>query len=453
MMASNNIACHSVIPTGCNPIRCESLELFHRLYCRRKTWNVSISIAIIVFMACASIVTADECNNTCTAYPTYWKSACPPGERCINFTNNCLHDVSLYYQIGCNANGKPGAPTCNCTQGPNIAPGHSVYWQIVDANDSSACVPSVTPPCLTSGLAVIANYAGEGGTCTNGTRVEFTAGNHLNIYNKFDSYDIDIEKSFYSIPVSFAPNISCAHDSGLDCRPLWCNSSHCPDAYITPTTGGCPDGRSPQVGCQDTFGDFGTRSGYNVEFCPAEVQSCQNSTACPSSSLGDFVWIDSNRNGIQDPGEKGLSGVTVNLYDSQAKSATPPIPASQLSGMTVNLHDSQGGFLDTNITNANGHYGFTDLEPQSYILEFILPKGYIFAPPKQGSDPTKDSDADPATGRTGKINLSAGQQDNTWDAGLIYISAAKINKEAVSIGNQTSYATSAGSAKNTINIK
>jgi len=53
-----------------------------------------------------------------------------------------------------------------------------------------------------------------------GTRVEFTAGNHLDPYGKFDSYDIDVEKDWYSMPVTFAPNIGCAHDSGLDCRPL-----------------------------------------------------------------------------------------------------------------------------------------------------------------------------------------------------------------------------------------
>lgn len=287
-----------------------------------------------------------------------------------------------------------------------------------------------------SGLAVIANYAGEGGSCTKGTRVEFTAGNHLDPYGKFDSYDIDVEKEWYSMPVTFAPNIMCAHDSGLDCRPLWCNSSDCPDAYRTPTTGGCSDGRSPQGSCQDTFGNFGTQSGYTVVFCPAEGKSCQKSQACSqrlSSSLGDFVWIDFNRNGIQDASERGLPGVTVNLYNSQ------------------------GVFLETNITNASGHYGFANLKPQNYILKFIRPNGYIFSSPKQGSDPTKDSNVDPATGRTGKINLSAGQEDYTWDAGLIYTSAANnnsavINKETVSVGNQTSYATSSGSAKNNINI-
>jgi hypothetical protein len=37
------------------------------------------------------------------------------------------------------------------------------------------------------------------------------------------------------------------------------------------------------------------------------------------------------------------------------------------------------------------------------ILEFIRPKGYIFLPPKHGSDPTKDSDVDPATDRQERL--------------------------------------------------
>jgi hypothetical protein len=34
-------------------------------------------------------------------------------------------------------------------------------------------------------------------------------------------------------------------------------------------------------------------------------------------TIGDFVWNDLNSNGIQDTGEPGLNGVTVNLYDYQ----------------------------------------------------------------------------------------------------------------------------------------
>ena len=33
------------------------------------------------------------------------------------------------------------------------------------------------------------------------------------------------------------------------------------------------------------------------------------------AALGDYVWVDTNRNGVQDDGDTGLNGVTVNLLD------------------------------------------------------------------------------------------------------------------------------------------
>jgi hypothetical protein len=33
--------------------------------------------------------------------------------------------------------------------------------------------------------------------------------------------------------------------------------------------------------------------------------------------IGDFVWLDGNRDGIQDPGEPGIAGVIVQLVDDQ----------------------------------------------------------------------------------------------------------------------------------------
>jgi hypothetical protein len=209
-------------------------------------------------------------------------ASCPDGERCITFKNSCKVPVALAYQIGCDGNGTPGAPQCNCsTTGPAIQPGSSAYWQIVDA-DYTSCLPSWEPACLTAGLAVVAND--NTASCATGTRVEFTAGNSADIYGKFDSYDIDVEQakgggSFYSIPVSFGPDITCAHDtSNHDCRSLWCDSKDCPDAYNTSTTGQCPDKRSPQAGCQDTFSD---NKGYVVEYCPPSGKSCQDAKACP----------------------------------------------------------------------------------------------------------------------------------------------------------------------------
>lgn len=222
-----------------------------------------------------------KAKNVCPDYAPSWGTSCPVGERCITFQNACEASVALSYQVGCNGDGTPGAPQCNCSAGPVIPPDGSVTFTIVDANYKS-CLPSWQPPCLTAGLAVIANEGAS--SCASGTRVEFTAGNAGDVYGRFDSYDIDVEKDFYSIPVSFGPDIACAVDhANHDCRTVFCASPDCPDAYSTPTSGGCPDGRSPQVGCQDTFG---LGKGYTVTFCPARCTaalcpSCSNAIACP----------------------------------------------------------------------------------------------------------------------------------------------------------------------------
>ena len=221
-------------------------------------------------------------KNTCPSYASSWKSICPPGSRCISFKNSCDEPVVLAYQIGCNGDGTKGAPQCDCTSGPRLHPGSSMFFEISDG-DYNSCLPSWKPPCLTAGLAVLANSWNS--SCTTGTRIEFTAGNSADMYGKFDSYDIDVEKS-YAVPVSFSPGISCARDhANHDCRPLYCNSADCPDAYGTPTSGGCPDGRSPQASCQDTFW---RPAGYTVEYCPSDCAttggacpSCLDAISCP----------------------------------------------------------------------------------------------------------------------------------------------------------------------------
>ena len=110
--------------------------------------------------------------------------------------------------------------------------------------------------------------------------------------------------------------------------------------------------------------------------------------------LGDFVWNDSNANGIQDSGETGISGVTVNLLDSTGTS-----------------------ILQTTATDSNGIYNFT-VAPGSYIVQFIRPAGYSASPQYQGGDTTKDSNANTTTGLTETITLVAGENNLTIDAGM-----------------------------------
>jgi uncharacterized repeat protein (TIGR01451 family) len=113
-----------------------------------------------------------------------------------------------------------------------------------------------------------------------------------------------------------------------------------------------------------------------------------------TAGLGDFVWHDLNRNGIQDPGEPGVPGVTVTLY-SQA--GTP---------------------LGTQLTNASGLYLFTNLTPATYYVCFALPPGFVFTLPNQGGDDGRDSDADPATGCTPNVTLGPNEINLTIDAGI-----------------------------------
>ena len=122
-----------------------------------------------------------------------------------------------------------------------------------------------------------------------------------------------------------------------------------------------------------------------------------------TGSLGDFVWRDQNQNGVQDAGEPGIPGVEVQLLDSPG-----------------------GSLLATTVTDANGNYQFLDLPPGDYVARFVPPAGYVFTVPNAGGDPTKDSDADPATGETAVISLSAGEIDLTIDAGLVQEATASL---------------------------
>jgi len=113
------------------------------------------------------------------------------------------------------------------------------------------------------------------------------------------------------------------------------------------------------------------------------------------ASLGNFVWADLNHNGVQDPLEPGVFGVTASLYRSD------------------------GTFVGSTTTDGNGYYIFTDLDPGDYYLVFALPSGYVFTLQDEGADDAVDSDVDPSTGRTIVINLQAGENDPSWDVGLI----------------------------------
>lgn len=85
-------------------------------------------------------------------------------------------------------------------------------------------------------------------------------------------------------------------------------------------------------------------------------------------SLGDRVWVDDNKDGLQTEGEKGLKDVTVKLT---------------------------GGDLTeekTTITDANGNYKFEGLKNGEYKVTFVKPDGYEITKTNEGTNDEKDSD-------------------------------------------------------------
>lgn len=126
------------------------------------------------------------------------------------------------------------------------------------------------------------------------------------------------------------------------------------------------------------------------------------------AAIGNFVWEDLNRNGIQDAGEPGVAGVTVSIYDDLT---------SQVATM---------------VTDADGYYFFPNLLPSLYQVGFsTLPTGMDFTANDITAGPDGDggniwigggdSDVNPTgvnAGKTNVTNLVAGV-NLTLDAGIV----------------------------------
>jgi hypothetical protein len=136
--------------------------------------------------------------------------------------------------------------------------------------------------------------------------------------------------------------------------------------------------------------------------------------------ISDYVWFDTNGDGVQDAGEPPIGGVVVQLLDG--------------SGNT--LYDLNGDVKQV-ATDETGLYQFLGLPSTTYKVRFIAPLGMEFTTPDLGNasqtiDVANDSDAkffttlpepEPVTngdtaGDTAQITLGGGQKNPDIDAGL-----------------------------------
>ncbi|CAB0872201.1 collagen-binding protein [Corynebacterium diphtheriae] len=162
----------------------------------------------------------------------------------------------------------------------------------------------------------------------------------------------------------------------------------------------------------------GTITGGEIEDLKFEITSLPP-VKPPSVTVGDFVWIDENGNGIQDDEEKGLEGVELELLGPNGDKVT------DVNGQPV-----------ANIkTNSEGNYTFKDLpvlkNDEKYTVKVAkTPEGYAPTKAHQGEGPLapwKDSSTGEASTIPGTLS-KAGAQDLTLDFGFIKQQPSGFNK-------------------------
>ena len=163
-------------------------------------------------------------------------------------------------------------------------------------------------------------------------------------------------------------------------------------------------------GVSDVFTVFANQDTGNVDAGLKDLKA----------SIGDRVWYDNNRNGIQDAGEEGVANVEVQLR-------TPDLQ-----------------LIDTVRTDANGYYTFDNLTPGDYriaINEATLPNDFAFTVANQGTNDGVDSDVINSGGWMDVTTLSAGEHDRSWDAGLVKkaFCAKLVGTENIHEGNKGNY--------------
>jgi hypothetical protein len=112
-------------------------------------------------------------------------------------------------------------------------------------------------------------------------------------------------------------------------------------------------------------------------------------------AVGNYVWVDTDRDGLQDAGEPPIAGATVELFDSSGQPAL----------------DANGNLVAAQTTGADGRYFFDNLLAGSYQVKFTPPTGYVLT--TAGTGGGLDSNPNTTTGVTPTFSVALSTTGDT----------------------------------------
>ena len=119
-------------------------------------------------------------------------------------------------------------------------------------------------------------------------------------------------------------------------------------------------------------------------------------TDTPPVAIGDYVWYDTDADGIQDAGEPGIGNVTIDLYqDTDGDGICEP--------------GGDDTLVDSTVTNADGSYLFT-VAPGSYCVDVTDTNGEL-------TGLTHTTGSQSVTDPSPVVTLAAGESDLDQDFG------------------------------------
>ena len=227
------------------------------------------------------------------------------------------------------------------------------------------------------------------GTDFNGIAVNFTATSDAQGAYRFDQLPMGTYFMIFELP-NFQDYLHSPVDQGGD---------DALDSDMDPITGSIQRTVSAHG-----VGDYDTDAGY----IPRESVI----------TIGDRIWYDENHDGIQDPFEIDLQGVTVNL-----------------------IRSTDGLQINSTRTNEDGNYYFYDVAPGSYHITIdqttsTVAAAFIITRANEGNDESLDSDLDPITMRSDDIEVTPTSQDIDFvDVGL-HENCGEVDQAGVIAGDE-----------------